>query len=69
MPGAAVGDEARALLDRLSALAAGPMEEATALPPGFYRSAEILALEQTRIFAHDWLSPGLAAEIRIRAIT
>ncbi len=60
---AELGAEAQALLDRLSALAASPPEAATPLPPALYHSDEILALEQARIFARDWLSPGLAAEI------
>ncbi len=58
-----IGVEARALLGELEAIAAAPMDRATAMPPGLYLSDEILALEQERIFAREWFSPGLAAEI------
>ena len=51
------------LLGRLSAIASGPFEAATILPSDFYTSPDILALEQERIFAKEWLCPGRAADI------
>ncbi len=33
------------------------------MPPAMYHDEEILELEQQRLFAHDWVCPGLAAEI------
>ena len=55
--------EASALIQRLRDLADGPLERATAMPPGVYRSAELHALERERIFAQDWLCVGRAADI------
>ncbi len=52
-----------AVLARLRQVADGPLSAATAMPPEMYHSEEILHLEQQRMFAHDWVSPGLAAEI------
>ena len=51
------------LLNRLSAIASGPFERATILPPEFYTSPEILALEEQRIFKAEWQCPGRAADI------
>jgi|TARA_B100001971_G_C18256550_1_gene582670 phenylpropionate dioxygenase-like ring-hydroxylating dioxygenase large terminal subunit len=51
------------VLARLRQVADGPLSAATAMPPEMYHSEEILHLEQQRMFAHDWVSPGLAAEI------
>ena len=52
-----------ALLDALKGIAATPLEQAHAAPPGVYTSPDLFALEQARIFAREWLCPGLAAEI------
>jgi phenylpropionate dioxygenase-like ring-hydroxylating dioxygenase large terminal subunit len=51
------------LLRELEAAVATPLERASALSPGIYLSQDIHALEQERIFAREWVSPGLAAEI------
>ena len=55
--------ETAALLSRLAELAGGPLQQATALPPGFYHDPAIFELERERLFRRGWLSPGLAAEI------
>lgn len=55
--------EAESLLQRLRELAGMPLERATAMPPAVYRNEELHALEQTHIFAHDWLCVGRAADI------
>jgi phenylpropionate dioxygenase-like ring-hydroxylating dioxygenase large terminal subunit len=47
----------KALLQDLAAT------DGRALPPGLYRDPGILALEQQRIFARDWLCLGRAADI------
>ena len=52
-----------AILDELQALAAKPLEEATAPPKALYTSPEILALEQSRIFNRSWQCAGRADEI------
>src|SRR5215510_6688483 len=49
------------LLTELADLAGTPLGQATGLPPDLYRRADVLELE--RIFARDWLCPGLAADI------
>ena len=51
------------LLRALADIANGPFEQATILPPQFYVSDEILALEQERIFAHEWHCVGREADI------
>jgi phenylpropionate dioxygenase-like ring-hydroxylating dioxygenase large terminal subunit len=51
------------LLRSLSESAALPLGEARAMEPGLYRSEEILAMEQERIFAKEWLCVGRAADI------
>jgi phenylpropionate dioxygenase-like ring-hydroxylating dioxygenase large terminal subunit len=51
------------LLARLAEAAARPAGGATGLPPELYTEAAILRLEEERIFAHEWLCAGLAAEI------
>jgi len=51
------------LLSNLSALAATPFEQATILPPEFYTSPKILALEKKHLFAAEWQCPGRAADI------
>lgn len=55
--------EGEAVLARLAQIADGPLSDASAMPPEMYHSDEILELEQQRLFARDWVSPGLAAEI------
>ena len=52
-----------ALLEGLRRVAASPLEEAFTIPPAIYGSEEIHRLELERIFAKDWLCPGLAADI------
>src|SRR5207248_3917003 len=51
------------LLEGLRRVAAAPLEEAFTIPPAIYGSEEIHKLELERIFAKDWLCPGLAADI------
>ena len=51
---------ANAALKKLKSIAASPIEEAYALPPELYTSPEIGHLEESRIFATDWTSPGLS---------
>ncbi len=55
--------ETRELLSALQQSARSPLSAANAMPAGIYHSPDILALEQQRIFARDWVSPGLAADI------
>ncbi|MBL8908673.1 MAG: Rieske 2Fe-2S domain-containing protein [Rhizobiales bacterium] len=54
---------AESLLSGLHEVARSPLEEAFTIPPAIYSSPEIHALEARRIFATDWLCPGLAADI------
>jgi choline monooxygenase len=54
---------AESLLASLRASADTPLGQANAMQPGMYRSQEVLALEQDRIFAKDWLCLGRAADI------
>jgi len=51
------------LLRQIADLAAAPLGEATTMPPEVYRSAALYDLERERIFAKEWLCPGLAADI------
>jgi phenylpropionate dioxygenase-like ring-hydroxylating dioxygenase large terminal subunit len=51
------------LLRQLGDLAATPLGRATGMPAEMYHRADVLALERERIFAREWLCPGLAAEI------
>ena len=51
------------VLAGLRAVADGPLSAATNMPPAMYHDDEILTLERDRVFARDWVSPGLAAEI------
>jgi choline monooxygenase len=51
------------LLGALAEAAAKPLDRATALHPGLYRSPEILALENARIFEAEWLCLGRTADI------
>jgi phenylpropionate dioxygenase-like ring-hydroxylating dioxygenase large terminal subunit len=47
----------------LQANVAVPFAQARAMPKSVYTSAEFLALEQTRIFARDWLCAGRAESL------
>ena len=38
-------------------------EQTRTIPPGLYNSEEIYRLELERIFAKEWVCPGLAAEV------
>lgn len=53
----------RETLATLASLANNPFEDAIALPPEIYTSEEILAIEQEKIFAQDWVCAGLANDI------
>jgi phenylpropionate dioxygenase-like ring-hydroxylating dioxygenase large terminal subunit len=55
--------QADEVLAGLRAVADGPLSAATNMPPAMYHDDEILTLEHDRVFARDWVSPGLAAEI------
>lgn len=50
-------------LKTLASVAAGPFSQADTIPPVLYSSEDVLRLERERIFAKDWLCPGLAADI------
>jgi len=54
---------ANKLLQLLSDNANVPFEKAQCLPPAIYHSPEILDLETDRIFRHEWLCLGRAAEM------
>ncbi len=58
-----ISPETSRILDDVARQAAAPLPSAHGLPPEAYRSEELLALEQERVFARDWICPGLAAEI------
>ena len=51
------------VLARLRAVADGPLPAATNMPAAMYHSDEVRDMERDRVFARDWVSPGLAAEI------
>ncbi len=51
------------LVAEVARLAATPLGRATGLPPEVYRRADLFELERRRIFAREWLCPGLAAEL------
>src|SRR5262245_18186794 len=51
------------LLRRLADNAQRPVSTAVGLPPQIYTDPDILRLEEERIFAHEWLCAGMAAEI------
>lgn len=55
--------EVRDALTALTAVAATPFSQADTIPPLLYRSEAVLELEQQRIFAREWVCPGLAADI------
>ncbi len=51
------------LLQHLAQSADGPLSRATSAQPQLYWDERIAALEDQAIFRHDWVCPGLAAEI------
>ncbi len=51
------------LLQSLAGSARMPLGQATAMHPGLYRSHEILELENSEIFAKEWLCLGRTADI------
>lgn len=53
-----------ALLEGLHDVARSPLAEAFTIPPAMYSSEELYRLEGERIFAKEWVCPGLAADIR-----
>lgn len=59
----ALSQDERQALETLAAVAATPFTQADTIPPLLYRSEEVHALELRRIFAREWLCPGLAADI------
>jgi len=50
-------------LKTLATVAATPFSQADTIPPMLYSSQEVHALERERIFAREWLCPGLAADV------
>ncbi len=60
---AALTDPEIAALAALKVSADGPLAAARSMAPTMYHSASILEREQEALFASDWVSPGLAAEI------
>ncbi len=54
---------ADAILKQLAQSAKGPLNRAVSADPRIYRDKDIAGQEEERIFRHDWLCPGLAAEI------
>jgi len=56
-------DETQRLLNVLADVATRKLDNATSLPPNIYRDAGIAQLEQENIWKHDWVCPGLAADI------
>jgi phenylpropionate dioxygenase-like ring-hydroxylating dioxygenase large terminal subunit len=58
-----LSSHANAILAGLRKVAESELHEAFTIPPAAYSDAEILELEQQRIFKTEWLCAGLAAEI------
>ena len=50
-------------LKTLATVAATPFSQADTIPPILYSSEEVHRLEKERIFAREWLCPGLAADL------
>ena len=50
-------------LKTLAAVAATPFSQADTIPPMLYSSEDVHQLEKERIFAREWLCPGLAADV------
>ena len=55
--------ETERALRTLAAVAASPFSQADTIPPVLYSSEEVYRLERERIFAKEWMCPGLAADI------
>lgn len=55
--------ETRKALEGLDAVARSPFSKADTIPAVLYHSEEVYALEMQRIFAKEWVCPGLAADI------
>ena len=55
--------DVRDALATLQSVAATPVAQSDTIPPLLYRSEDVHKLELERIFARDWLCPGLAADI------
>ncbi len=51
------------VLHQLGEIASQPLEAATGLPPAIYWRQDVADLEKERIFRHDWVCAGLAADI------
>ena len=51
------------ILAQLKRTPSGPMTEARGAEPAFYWNEEVASAEKNAIFRHDWVCPGLAAEI------
>ena len=51
------------LLAQLAETANGPLECARSAEPALYWNEDIASIEEKAVFRHDWLCPGLAAEI------
>ncbi len=58
-----LSSEVTSALGTLGAVAATPFTQADTIPPLLYRSEEVYRLEMERIFAREWMCPGLAADI------
>ncbi|NDV01936.1 aromatic ring-hydroxylating oxygenase subunit alpha [Pseudoroseicyclus tamaricis] len=54
-----------AALEELRATLAAPFEEGRAMPKSLYTSPEVLALEQERLFAREWVSAGRASRLAV----
>ncbi|WP_373504373.1 aromatic ring-hydroxylating dioxygenase subunit alpha [Aestuariivirga sp.] len=55
--------DVREALETLQSVAATPFAQSDTIPPLLYRSEDVHKLELERIFAKEWLCPGLAADI------
>ena len=55
--------DVREALETLQSVAATPFAQSDTIPPLLYRSEDVHRLELERIFAKEWLCPGLAADI------
>ena len=51
------------VLQSLSDTAARPFSDARAMPPEIYTSADVLAVEQERLFRKEWICVGRASAI------
>ena len=58
-----LSDAERDALGTLAAVAATNFSQADTIPPLLYRSEAVHGLERERIFAREWLCPGLAADV------